>query len=151
MCIRDRPSGSALTHAGTLVGLVEQSDEIECIGICVRRKAELQHPRVLARAGELAAMIERPGLIGGGDVRVEDIALGPGYGVPGEDALDAMRLAARLEGLLLDPVYSAKALAGLIALARAGEIGTEEAVVFFHTGGTPALFGYANLLNRAFA
>ncbi len=51
---------------------------------------------------------------------------------------------------MLDPVYSAKALAGLIALARAGEIGTDEVVVFFHTGGTPALFGYAELLNRAF-
>ncbi len=145
------PSGSALTHAGTLVGLRECNAEIECIGMCVRRAAELQHPRVLARAGELAVMIDRDGLITAADVRVEDVALGPGYGHPGEDALEAMGLCARLEGLLLDPVYSAKALAGLIALARAGEIGTEEAVVFIHTGGTPALFGYAELLNRTFA
>ena len=143
------PSGSALTHAGTLVGLRERSTKVECVGICVRRSAELQRPRVLTRAGELAAMIERDGLIGADDVRVEDMALGPGYGKPGEDALDAMRLSARLEGLLMDPVYSAKALAGLIALARSGEIDADEVVVFFHTGGVPALFGYAELLNRS--
>ena len=143
------PSGSALTHAGALVGLRERSAEVACVGICVRRVAREQHPRVLARCRELAAMIGREGLIGEADVRVEDMALGLGYGKPGEDALEAMRLCARTEGLLLDPVYSGKALAGLIALARSGGIAPDETVVFIHTGGTPALFGYAGLLNRS--
>ena len=66
--------------------------------------------------------------------------VGAGYGEPTDECLEAIRLAARLEGLILDPVYTGKAMAGLIAARRNGEIGDEETVVFLHTGGMPALF-----------
>src|SRR5690606_7179437 len=75
-------------------------------------------------------------------VRVDDRFIGPGYGVPTEGMVDALRLVARTEGLLLDPVYSGKAMAGLIQLVREGYWPAEANVVFLHTGGSAALFGY---------
>ena len=65
-----------------------------------------------------------------------------GYGIPTPEGLSAIRLLARLEGLLLDPVYTGKAMAGLVAMVRAGRFSDEENVVFLHTGGWPALFAY---------
>jgi 1-aminocyclopropane-1-carboxylate deaminase/D-cysteine desulfhydrase-like pyridoxal-dependent ACC family enzyme len=62
--------------------------------------------------------------------------------------VEAVELAARTEGLLLDPVYSGKAVAGLVGLARGGDIRPDEAVVFLHTGGTPALYAYPSLFDR---
>jgi len=71
---------------------------------------------------------------------------GPAYGVPHEATIEAIRLAGRLEALPLDPVYSGKGLAGLIALIRQGRWRNDEDVVFLHTGGTPALFAYQSTL-----
>ena len=71
---------------------------------------------------------------------------GPAYGVPHEATIEAIRLAGRLEALPLDPVYSGKALAGLIALIRQGRWRKDEDVVFLHTGGAPALFAYQSAL-----
>jgi L-cysteate sulfo-lyase len=70
---------------------------------------------------------------------------GPAYGVPHEATVEAIRLAARLEALVLDPVYSGKGLAGLIALIKAGRWTADQDVVFIHTGGAPALFAYRHL------
>ena len=80
--------------------------------------------------------------------RIEVVAghAGPAYGVPAAATLDAVKLAARLEALVLDPVYSGKALAGLIALIRGGRWTPDDDVVFIHTGGTPALFAYRETL-----
>lgn len=136
------PTGSALTQAGMLAGLRRLGSRARVLGICIRRGADAQQPRALARAVEVAEMIGEPGLVGKADIWVDDRSLGDGYGRMGADTAEALLLAARLEGLLLDPVYTAKALAGLIALARSGEFGSAETVVFLHTGGTPALFGY---------
>lgn len=91
-------------------------------------------------------MLDRPGLVGDADVEVHDMALGPGYGRIDAGTFEALTLAARLEGLLLDPVYSAKTLAGLIALVRAGTWTKDQRVIFYHTGGAPALFGYGEVL-----
>ena len=71
---------------------------------------------------------------------------GPAYGVPHEATIEAIRLAGRLEALALDPVYSGKGLAGLIALIRAGRWRKDEDVIFLHTGGAPALFAYQSAL-----
>jgi len=68
--------------------------------------------------------------------------VGEGYGIPTDRMVEAVSLVARLEGLLLDPVYSGKAMAGLIDLVRRGRFGAEENVVFLHTGGAPGLFAY---------
>jgi 1-aminocyclopropane-1-carboxylate deaminase/D-cysteine desulfhydrase-like pyridoxal-dependent ACC family enzyme len=99
---------------------------------------------VLGRmAGELG--LEIP--FSGDDILNLDSYIGPlGYGYPSREGNEALRLMARTEGVLLDPIYSAKALAGLIELVQKGEIGAYETVVFLHTGGTPALFAYAEEL-----
>jgi 1-aminocyclopropane-1-carboxylate deaminase/D-cysteine desulfhydrase-like pyridoxal-dependent ACC family enzyme len=71
-----------------------------------------------------------------------DAYVGADYGVPTEAGLEALNLLAQTEGILLDPVYTAKAMAGLIDHVRQGRIGKEQTVVFVHTGGNPALFAY---------
>ena len=76
------------------------------------------------------------------EIEVDDSFLGEGYGIPTPEGLAAIRLLARLEGLLLDPVYTGKAMAGLIAMIREGRFSDEQNVVFLHTGGWPALFAY---------
>jgi D-cysteine desulfhydrase family pyridoxal phosphate-dependent enzyme len=75
--------------------------------------------------------------------------VGPGYAVPTPEALSAMRLLARTEGILLDPVYTSKAMAGLIDHVQQGVVGQDDVVVFLHTGGIPALFAFANQIAGA--
>ena len=136
-------SGSALTHAGILVGLRALGERAPVLGICVRRDAASQAARV---AGALAAMIDCPDAFDAGDVDVCDAVLAPGYGRLNEAVREAMEMAARHEGLLLDPVYTGKAMAGLIAHVRSGRIAAGSRVLFVHTGGQPALFAYADSL-----
>ena len=109
------PSGSALTHSGTLVGLRALGATMPVYGVCVRRDARRQGARVAELAAELAAMIDRPAAFDAGDVEVSDAVHAPGYGRLNGAVREAMALAARHEALLLDPVYSGKAMAGLIA------------------------------------
>ena len=139
-------SGSALTHAGMLVGLRALGEQVPILGICVRRDAASQSARVARVAGELAAMIDCPDAFDAGGVDVSDAVLAPGYGRLNEAVREAMALAACHEGLLLDPVYTGKAMAGLIAHVRAGRIAQGSRVLFVHTGGQPALFAYADSL-----
>ena len=136
-------SGSALTHAGTLVGMRAIGEETPVHGICVRRDASLQHARVAKRAAELAAMIDRPGLFDANDVDVSDEVYPPGYGKLNDAVREAISMAARYEALLLDPVYTGKAMAGLIAHVRSGRIAAGSRVLFVHTGGLPGIFAYA--------
>ena len=82
------------------------------------------------------------------EVVAYDGYLGGGYAVMGEPEREAIRLMARHEGILLDPVYTGRAMAGLIDLVRRGEIGKDETVLFWHTGGSPALYAYADELLR---
>ena len=139
-------SGSALTHAGMLVGLRALGERVPVLGICVRRDAASQAVRVAQVAGALAAMIDCPDAFDAGGVDVSDAVLAPGYGRLNEAAREAMALAAGHEGLLLDPVYTGKAMAGLIAHVRTGRIAAGSRVLFVHTGGQPALFAYAESL-----
>jgi D-cysteine desulfhydrase/L-cysteate sulfo-lyase len=143
-------SGSGLTHAGLLVGLRALGQSVPVYGVCVRREVALQKPRVLRRAREISALISQPELITEEDVRVTDISFAPGYGKLNPETLQAIADAGRLEGLLLDPVYTGKTMAGLRALAEAGEFGGERRVLFMHTGGQPAIFGYQRALERFF-
>lgn len=140
------PSGSGLTHAGLLVGLRAMGWRVPVTGICVRRDASQQRARILDRAALLAEMIGRKGLISEADVEVDDCALLPGYGQFNPQTQEAVKLCARLEGLLLDPVYSGRTMAGLVKRARAGEIDANSRVLFIHTGGLAALFAYQNVL-----
>jgi L-cysteate sulfo-lyase len=141
-------TGSSSTHAGLVVGFaaVEMSGEFDCrptiTGISVYRQQPEAASTVRQRAQETADLLglECPDL--NDRVTVIDDYLGAGYGEPTEGMVEAVSLAARLEGLLIDPVYTGKTLAGLIDLVRKGHFEPRDNVVFWHTGGTPALFAY---------
>ena len=141
-------SGSALTHAGTLVGMRAIRETMPVHGICVRRDASLQLPRVSKRAAEIAAMIGRSDVLDECDVDVSDDVHPPGYGKLNDAIREAISMAARLEALLLDPVYTGKAMAGLIAHVRSGRIRAGSRVLFLHTGGLPAIFAYGARLEH---
>ena len=141
-------SGSAMTHAGLLVGLRALGNDVPVTGICVRRGADPQHARVLKRCREIAALIGRDDCIQESDIEVTDVVLAPGYGQVNAATVSAMAMAARLEALMLDPVYTGKTMAGLMALARGGAFQPGARVLFMHTGGLPALFGYERILSK---
>lgn len=134
-------AGSGGTQAGLLAGLHAINSTIGVTGIAVSPKpdhAALVHAVACASLAHLGVAApfapER--------VQVETGYLGEGYGQITEGVVEAIELAARFEGLLLDPVYTGKALSGLIGLIRAGRFARSEIVVFMHTGGLPGLFAY---------
>ncbi|MGH9279230.1 MAG: D-cysteine desulfhydrase family protein [Acidimicrobiales bacterium] len=126
--------GSGGTHAGLLAGLPAPT---RVLGVDVGARDDLD-AAVPARAADAARMADLPAPPG--PVWIDHDRAGPAYGVPTPAAKEALHLAARLEGLLLDPVYTGKAMAGLLAACRDGRIATAERIVFLHTGGLPALF-----------
>jgi D-cysteine desulfhydrase family pyridoxal phosphate-dependent enzyme len=128
--------GSGGTHAGLVAGL---GDHERVVGIDVGTRPDLDET-VPAKAAEVARAVGRDAPKG--EVRVEHRFFGQGYGVPTAACREALDLAARAEGLVLDPVYTGKAMAGLVAGCREGWLG-DRPTVFLHTGGTPALFATA--------
>ena len=142
------PSGSGATHAGLLTGLRALDCSIPVTGVCVRRNAAAQTERIKAHCSDIAQMLEIPPVVTDDDVRLTDDFLAPGYGQLGDVAVEAITLSARSEGLILDPVYSAKTMAGFIHGARSGD--QQQSLLFVHTGGTPAVFAYGSeLASRA--
>ncbi len=135
-------SGSGLTHSGLLFGLRACGHDMPVQGICVRRAAGPQTARIASKCEEIAEMLGVPSPVTAQDIRLDDAALAPGYGRLSKAVNEAIRLAATREGLLLDPVYTGKVMAGLIALARERMWSKDARVLFIHTGGTPALFAY---------
>ena len=127
-------AGSGGTHAGLAAGL---GDLDLILGVDVGARDDLDTV-VPAKAAEVAALAGLPAPAG--KVRVDHDRIGGGYGAPTEECRHALRLAARSQGLLLDPVYTGKALAGLVAARAAGSVGPDTRTVFVHTGGLPALF-----------
>ncbi|MCJ8324150.1 MAG: D-cysteine desulfhydrase family protein [Rhizobiales bacterium] len=142
------PTGSATTHAGILCGLRALNCNIPVYGFCVRRDQQSQAERVLAKAEKVAEMIGHPGIVTKQDIWTNDKMLYPGYGQLNDELEEAMRLAAVCEGLLLDPTYTGKTMAGLIDLIESGHFTPDQNIVFLHTGGTPALFGYPELIDK---
>ena len=138
-------SGSAGTHAGMLAGLHAAGSDLPVMGISVRHPADKQIQVVHKLAASTAAQLTDTPL-GVEKVIVDDGYVGAGYGQPTQGTLDAISLIARREGVLLDPVYSGKGLAGLIGLVGQGFFETDKDVVFLHTGGSVALFAYGEQL-----
>ena len=133
-------SGSGETHAGILYGLRALGSEIPVTGICVRRTADLQVERVQKK---FLALNDLTGLsidLNDRDIQLNDRYLAPGYGLINDHAVEAMRLGGHLEGLVLDPTYTAKTFAGFIE--RVKDAGKDKSLLFIHTGGTPAVFAY---------
>jgi L-cysteate sulfo-lyase len=134
-------TGSAGTHAGLVAGLAVMGADIPVLGIGVRAPKEKQEANVLKLAKETAALLGRPDAVTDAMVVADCDYVGAGYGLVDEAVIEALKLAARTDGIVLDPVYTGKAMKGLIALARAGRF-ENETVVFLHTGGAQGLFGY---------
>jgi D-cysteine desulfhydrase len=138
-------SGSAGTHAGLLVGLLGNNAALPLTGINVRRPRDEQEGNVHKLADETAALLGLPAIPRETVTALADW-VGPGYSLPTDEMVEAVRMLARLEGVLLDPVYTGKAMAGLIALVRQGRFKPSERVLFVHTGGSPALYAYQGVL-----
>jgi len=135
-------TGSAGTQAGLIVGLKAINAQIPLLGIGVRAPKPKQEENVYNLAVKTAEKLGCPGVVARDDVVANTDYVGEGYGIPTQDGLAAIEMFARLEGILLDPVYSGKGAAGLIDLVRKGEFVGDENIVFLHTGGGVALFGY---------
>ena len=132
-------SGSAGTHAGLAVGLEQLMPEAELIGVTVSRKRDEQKPKVVALQQAVARELE---VEAKADIVLWDDYFAPGYGTPNEEGMEAIKLLARLEGILLDPVYTGKAMAGLIDGINQNRFKDQGPILFIHTGGAPALFAY---------
>lgn len=135
-------TGSAGTQAGLVVGLEGTRSQIPVLGIGVRAAKEAQETNVYNLAVKTAELLGVAGSIKRESVMANCDYVGGGYGVPTPGMIEAVTLVARLEGILLDPVYSGKGMAGLIDLCRKGHFKKGENVVFLHTGGAVALYGY---------
>lgn len=139
-------SGSAGTHAGLLAGLAVMGVDAPVLGIGVRAPQAKQTVMVRELAAETCARLGQAGRWDDARVVCDCDHVGGGYGVLDAATVEALTMAARLEGLILDPVYTGKAMKGLIARARAGDFLEGETVVFVHTGGAQGLFGYQSEL-----
>ena len=135
-------TGSAGTQAGLLAGLQGTRSLIPVLGIGVRAAKEAQETSVFNLAVKTAELLGVPGAVARDSVVANCDYVGGGYGIPTPGMVEAVTMLARLEGILLDPVYSGKGMAGLIDLCRKGHFKKGENVVFIHTGGAVALYAY---------
>ncbi len=134
-------TGSAGTHAGLVAGFHALGCDIPIMGISVRQPHDVQVENVYKLAVKTAALLtDKP--LDRSKVLVDDGYVGLGYGIPTEGTIAAISTLARHEGILLDPVYSGKGMAGLIGQVESGQITAEGDVVFLHTGGAVSLFAY---------
>jgi len=138
-------SGSAGTHSGLLVGFNAANAGVPLTGINVRRPRAEQEGNVHKLAIEAAAFAGLPAPVRDSVVALDEW-VGPGYSMPTDEMIEAVRLFARLEGVLLDPVYTGKAAAGLIGLIRRKHFKQDSKILFLHTGGAPSLFAYQGVL-----
>lgn len=135
-------SGSTGTHAGLITGFCGNNSNIAVVGVNVSRPKEVQEKMVYDLVRQTAthvgvnAEIPRDAVLCFGDY------VGPGYSLPTPQMAEAVRMLARLEGILMDPVYTGKAMAGFVDLIRQGFFNKDENVLFVHTGGSPALYVY---------
>ena len=140
-------SGSAGTHAGMAVGLRARGSQLPILGIGVNVPRDEQEAKVFELARETAEYIDKTGCVAREDIVADCTYVGPGYGEPTDGMNEAVLMLARTEGLLFDPVYSGKALAGMIDYIRDGRFTANQKIVFLHTGGVAGLFAYADKLD----
>jgi D-cysteine desulfhydrase/L-cysteate sulfo-lyase len=142
------PTGSASTHTGFLLGVRACGSLTPVHGVCVRRDARSQLQRVSTK---LKSVIEAIGIdisIPDADIICDDSMLAPGYGLLNDATVAAIRYLARREGILLDPTYSGKTFAVLLEMLQRGDFGTDDNVVFLHTGGAASVFAYPELIEN---
>ncbi len=141
-------TGSTGTQAGLVAGFTATNSHIPVLGISVRAPKAKQEENVWNLASRTRELLGVPGDLPRETVVANSDYVGDGYGLPTESMLEALRLLAQHEGILLDPVYSGKGMAGLIDLIRKGHFRKDDNVVFIHTGGSAGLFGYRQVFER---
>ncbi len=140
------PTGAGLMAARQLMALPWQLQDVLPIRLPF---CPAEHLANLAnRACELADL---PTVIEPIDVVVRDEFVGPGFGIPSNEGTEAMKLVARTEGIVLDPIYTAKAMAAMLNDIKQGKWGPDDAVVLWHTGGVPAIFAWSSELAAEFS
>ncbi len=142
-------AGACGTQAGLIAGAQIYGASYRVLGVTVSRPVEECVERIARLAGEAAKLAGHKIEVRPEDVMVRDGFIGPGYGIPTPEGVEAIRLVARAEGIFLDPTYTGKAMAGLIAEIRSGRIGKDETIIFLHTGGEPGLFAHPEIVSLA--
>ncbi|WP_369787915.1 1-aminocyclopropane-1-carboxylate deaminase/D-cysteine desulfhydrase [Rouxiella sp. WC2420] len=140
------PTGSGGTLAGLYVGARQFWPETKIVGISVSAKAPWFQDKISAMAQDCANLLEWPQSWSPEDIWIEDGFVGTAYGVPSDGGIEAIYRVAQAEGVLLDPVYTGKAMHGLISLVEQGKIQAGSSVIFVHCGGSPALYPFAKTL-----
>ena len=135
-------SGSAGTHSGFLAGIIGSNAGIPVTGIGINKKKDIQSENVYNLCQKVAGKLEMKNAITKEDIIVFDDYIGEGYSRPTDGMVEAVKLVAQTEAILLDPVYTGKAMAGMIDLIKKGYFKDCENILFLHTGGAPALYAY---------
>jgi D-cysteine desulfhydrase/L-cysteate sulfo-lyase len=138
-------SGSAGTQAGVLAGLIALQQDIPVLGVCVSRRASEQQTIVEELLKKTLSLMSLDASSTVDKVFANGDYYGEGYGISTDKMIEAVRLVAQLEGLLLDPVYTGKAMSGLIALCQQGVFSAQQNILFLHTGGSQGLFAYSEV------
>jgi L-cysteate sulfo-lyase len=138
-------TGSAGTQAGLIAGLEGCRSHVPVLGIGVRAAKQQQEENVFKLACLTADLLDMPASVVRESVVANCDYVGAGYGIPTDGMIEAINLLARTEGILLDPVYSGKGMAGLVDLCRKGHFKKNDNIVFLHTGGSVGLFGYNSI------
>ncbi|MGV3724118.1 MAG: D-cysteine desulfhydrase family protein [Actinomycetota bacterium] len=141
-------TGSTGTLSGILLGARLFMPESRVYGVSVSPSAEAGKRKAAQVTADAARLLDVDWSPTPDEIRLWDDWLGSAYGVPTPEGLDVIRISAQTEGYLLDPVYTGKALAGTRGLAQRGELKPDENVVFWHTGGAPALFAFGELFTE---
>ena len=140
-------TGSAGTQAGLVAGLCGNGSQIPVLGISTKAEKVSQEEKVFALAKETAELCSLPDAVKRSDVMANSDYVGEGYGIPTKGTIDAMEKLARTEAILLDPVYTAKGMDGLLDLVKKGYFGENKNIVFIHTGGEQGIYGYRKVFN----
>lgn len=135
-------TGSGGTQAGLVAGLRMDGSPIPVLGFSVGAPESEVVSKVAALAQQTVDFLDSRQCVQASDILVDDRFIGPGYGVVTQEMVEAVELVARTEGILLDPVYTGKAMAGLISGLREGRFDEYQNIVFLHTGGSAGLFAY---------
>ena len=141
-------SSTGSTQGGLLAGLALHDAQLNVLGMNIEEPSPDLARDVAGIAASTASLLQLPEIDWSARVAVNGVYGGRGYGVPTEASVEALQLMARLEGIILDPVYTGKAFSGLIDLVRKGIFPSDQPIIFIHTGGTPAAFAYPSLFDR---
>lgn len=141
--------GSGGTYAGLLLGLRARGVGTPVLGASVNTGAAEMRGRIRDQIRAAEDLLDLPSTVGDDEIEITDAHVGPGYGIPTADSLEAVALAARTEGLLLDPIYTGKAWAALAFAVRTGAVRPSDTVVFMHTGGAPNTFVHSAEISAA--